>query len=280
MKQSLNMIRSSLAALYPAGEIEGFIRLIFEELCGYTLTDLLLRREEVLPDALKEQIATIVQRLKRCEPIQYVLGVAHWDGMRMQVGEGVLIPRPETAEIVSHIRAENLLPGGRVVDVCTGSGCIAIALAKAWPEAQVEGWDISPIALQYAARNARANGADVTWRECDVLAYKPGNEPRYDIIVSNPPYILDSERESMDANVLEYEPHLALFVPDDDPLRFYRAVARMAQCELRPGGKLYFEINATQGESCCMMLVAMGFADVCVVKDFMGNDRMVKAVKR
>ncbi len=280
MKQTLDLIRRSLSEYYPKGEIEGFIRLIFEDLCGFSTTDMLLRRDEELSVEVKSKVASIVERLRRYEPIQYILGSVYWDDMSLVVGKGVLIPRPETAEIVQRIVADMGNVKGRVLDVCTGSGCIAIALSRAWKHAIVEGWDISTTALSYAHRNAINHGVDVSWKERDVLSYNPENRPQYAIIVSNPPYILDSEKCNMDDNVLCYEPHEALFVSDEDPLLFYRVIARMALCELLPGGVLYFEINSRMNDACCAMLQTMGFVSVEAYRDFRGLYRMIRAVKR
>lgn len=279
MQQILKWIKDSLAGYYPAGEIDAFIRLIFGEVCNYSLTDILLRRDEELSGEVRERIETIVLRLQHYEPIQYLLGVAYFGELRMAVGPGVLIPRPETWEMVQRIVSEQGEVEGRVADFCTGSGCIAIALAKAWRNAAVEGWDFSSQALQYARRNGEANGVEVQWRMQDLLAYEPATQPRYAVIVSNPPYVLDSERETMDDNVLRYEPHSALFVPDDDPLLFYRAIARIACSELLPGGALYCEINAAQGEACKDLLRSCGMEQVEVYRDFMGMDRVLKGIK-
>lgn len=279
MKQTLDLIHSLLADYYPKGEIEGFIRLIFEELCGYTTVDLLLKREDELPVETRNRIVSIVERLRQYEPIQYILGNAYWNEMSLAVGSGVLIPRPETAEIVRHIIAEMGDVKGHVLDVCTGSGCIAIALSRAWRDATVEGWDISPTALSYARRNAAECGVDVRWCERDVLLYTPENKPRYAVMVSNPPYVLNSEMCDMDENVLRYEPHEALFVPDEEPLLFYRAIAGIALCELIPGGVLYFEINSRMSEACCDLLQSMGFVSVEAYRDYRGQYRMVRAVK-
>ena len=280
MKQAIDLIKTSLSALYPAGEIDGIIRLIFDRLCGYSVTDMLLNRDKTLTPELHETIAEMVERLKEHEPIQYVLGSAYFGDLTMQVGKGVLIPRPETAEMVQRMIAECGEVNGAVVDVCTGSGCIAIALAHAWPHAQVEGWDISTDALAYARRNAIDNGVSVSWLERDVLAYEPADAPRYAVMVSNPPYILDSERESMAHNVLLYEPHSALFVPDSDPLLFYRTIARIARRELLPGGVLYFEINSLMGDACVALMQACGFDEVTLYEDYRGAARVVKGVKR
>lgn len=279
MQQTLKLIRSSLAGIYPAGEIEGFIRLIFDALCQYTMTDLLLRRDENLAPELVGEIVSIVERLKQHEPIQYILGQAYFGELSMTVGRGVLIPRPETAEMVQLIVSQMGDIDGRVADICTGSGCIAIALAHHWRKARVEGWDISPDALAYARNNGVGNNVEVEWRECDVLTYEPQEIPRYKVIVSNPPYVLDSERIEIDDNVLHHEPHIALFVPDDDALRFYRAIAHIAMRELLPGGVLYCEINASQGDACKKLLNECGFEQVAVFSDFMGAERVLKGVK-
>lgn len=279
MQKTLNLIRTSLKDLYPKGEIEGFIRLIFDHLCNFSTTDLLLRRDEKLLPEVGQKIVSIVERLKLHEPIQYILGSAYFGDMKLSVGKGVLIPRPETHEMVERIVSAHRNMQGRVADFCTGSGCIAIALARALKGAVVEGWDVSTEALAYARQNAENNHVNVTWRECDLLTYKPGSEARYDIIVSNPPYVLDSEKEQMDENVLRYEPHLALFVADDNPLLFYKTIANIAWNELVPGGTLYFEINSRMGNECVGMLCDRGFVAVELYTDFMGADRVVKAVK-
>jgi release factor glutamine methyltransferase len=192
----------------------------------------------------------------------------------------VLIPRPETAEIVRRIIAEVDDVDGRVADICTGSGCIAIALSRAWRNAAVEGWDFSQKALAYARRNAVEHQAKVEWIEQDVLSYRPSQEPKYKVMVSNPPYVLESEKREMDENVLCYEPHDALFVSDDDPLLFYRTIAHIAQCELLSGGFLYFEINSKMSKECCELLQSMGFVSVQAFEDYRGLYRMVRAIKK
>ena len=273
------MIRTSLVDAYPTGEVEGFIRLIFEELCGYNTTQLLLNRDALLSVEMVARIENIVERLLRHEPIQYILGSAYFGDMRMEVGEGVLIPRPETAEIVQRIIAMQGNVSGRVADFCTGSGCIAVALAKAWNDARVEGWDVSPQALTYARRNGINHDVCIEWRECDLLQYVPHDEPRYEVMVSNPPYIMQHEKVDMDNNVLQYEPHLALFVADNDPLLFYRTIADIAAKELLQGGTLYFEINRLMGEACSKMLREKGFVEVEVYRDYLDADRMIRCVK-
>ena len=273
------MIRTSLVDAYPTGEVEGFIRLIFEELRGYNTTQLLLVRDAPLSVETVARIENIVERLLRHEPIQYILGSAYFGDMRMEVGEGVLIPRPETAEIVQRIIAMQGNVSGRVADFCTGSGCIAVALAKAWNDARVEGWDVSPQALAYARRNGINHDVCIEWRECDLLQYVPHDGPRYEVMVSNPPYIMQREKVDMDNNVLQYEPHLALFVADNDPLLFYRTIADIAAKELLQGGTLYFEINRLMGEACSKMLREKGFVEVEVYRDYLDADRMIRCVK-
>jgi release factor glutamine methyltransferase len=280
MQQALDLIRTSLSEYFPKGEIEGFIRLIFDDLCGFSTTDLLLKRDMKLSDDMHEKIVSIVERLKSNEPIQYILGHAYWGDFSLSVGPGVLIPRPETAEIVRRIIAEVGDVDGRVADICTGSGCIAIALSRAWRNAAVEGWDFSQKALAYARRNAVEHQAKVEWIEQDVLSYRPSQEPKYKVMVSNPPYVLESEKREMDENVLCYEPHDALFVSDDDPLLFYRAIAHIAQCELLSGGFLYFEINSKMSKECCELLQSMGFVSVQAFEDYRGMYRMVRAIKK
>ncbi len=279
MRQTLDFVKARLRDKYPAGEIDGFIRLIFADLCGFTTTDLLLRKDTTLSPEIRQKIGSIVERLLQNEPIQYILGGTEFCDLRFKVGTGVLIPRPETSEMVELIVKEHRGARGlRVVDYCTGSGCIAISLAHKLPEARVSGRDISSEALAYARQNAVENGVDVDWAVCDVLSYAPTQQAVYDILVSNPPYVMEHERKDMDNNVLQYEPSLALFVPDDDPLLFYRALATIARCELRPGGALYWEINCRMGDACRELLIEAGMKEVKVYKDFSGFDRVVTAI--
>lgn len=209
-------------------------------------------------------------------PLQYVLGVTEFGGHRFKVGEGCLIPRPETEELVSRIIDE--LSGREIgeepfnmLDICTGSGCIAWSLAAEFPEAMVYGCDLSEAALRYACKQrVKVRGAKPIFFSADVLAEPPAGLPKFDVIVSNPPYICDSERAAMRRNVLDFEPAEALFVPDDDPLRFYRAVARWADALLRPDGRIFLEINERFGPE-----VAALFPGSRVLQDINGKDRFV-----
>jgi release factor glutamine methyltransferase len=216
------------------------------------------------------------------EPVQYVLGEADFDGMSLRVGPGVLIPRPETEELVAWI-ASDLAGRGkvRILDIGTGSGCIALSLARRFPDAEVEAWDISDSALAIASDNARQLGMNVELVKRDALLKDVPADlfERYDVIVSNPPYICEREKADMDDNVLQHEPSTALFVPDSDPLLFYRAISLSAARMLKHGGGLYFEINREYGRETEAMMRSAGLEEVELRKDFIGNDRMVKGVR-
>ncbi len=280
MEQSIRLIRNSLQDIYPPGEINALIRIIFEEVCQYSLTDILLHKNSVLSANKRQEVETILQRLVQHEPIQYILGHTTFYGIDILVTPHVLIPRPETEELVELVLKENSQTSGNILDVGTGSGCIALALAKHLPEAQVEGWDISPEALNTAIRNAQRNGIDVSFSLQDILTVDAGKIPnRYELIVSNPPYICEQEKKDMDKNVLDYEPHLALFVTDDDPLIFYRKIAEAGKQMLKPGGKLYFEINALLGEETSRMIERHGYSDIRIENDISGKPRFISAKK-
>ena len=216
-------------------------------------------------------------RLKRFEPFQYITGETSFCGLPLHVAPGVLIPRPETAELVDWIVTDF---GDKahlnIVDIGTGSGCIAIALAKFLPGARVSAWDISDAALDIARRNAERNGVHVDFKQVDVLSHISA-EGNAHIFVSNPPYIREREKTDMERNVLDWEPEQALFVPDDDPLRFYRKIAELGLVHLAPSGVLYVEINQAYGPETVDLLTGMGYRNVILRKDMSGNDRMVKA---
>ena len=190
---------------------------------------------------------------------------------------GVLIPRPETAELVDWVKADYLSASPAILDVGTGSGCIAVSLAHALPAARLTAVDVSDVALAVAAQNAAANGVEVAFSKLDVLTQQPDGV--FDVVVSNPPYICNAERSAMHKNVLDFEPSLALFVPDDDPLLFYRRIAEVALAHLRVGGHLYYEINECFGADTVSLLQNMGFTEVCLRADFFGKDRMVRATR-
>lgn len=257
------------------------VRALFEAVMGWKPVDLVLKTDYELEQFTAERIMTMAERVAAGEPVQYVTGVAPFEGFDFIVEPGVLIPRPETAELVDIIVNEW---GGKsdlaVLDCGTGSGCIAIPLARTLPFASVTAIDVSPDVLRVATENAKLLKAKVKIEECDILTLKPGvgEGKYYDIIVSNPPYVLESEKSEMESNVLDHEPALALFVPDDDPLRFYRPIAEYAAWALRPGGMLYFEINPLCVGSMKKLLSV--FDDVIVTRDSQGRERFIQATRR
>ncbi len=280
VEQAVRTIRTALRPLYPAGEVEGFIRIIFRHLLHYEPVDILLRKDTVLPGFIPDKIDKVVEELKKSRPVQYVFNEARFHGHDFYVDGSVLIPRPETEELVDIIVDENGLSDLSVLDAGTGSGCIAISLALALKFPEVTAVDISEKALEVARRNAAAlNARNIDFVCCDMLDM-PVEVGKYDIIVSNPPYIAESEKVGMDRNVLDYEPSGALFVPDDDPLRFYKALSRFGADALKPGGRLYFEINSRFPAEIKKMLDADGYVDVELLRDMQGLWRFARAHKR
>lgn len=280
VEQAVRTIRTALRPLYPAGEVEGFIRIIFRHLLHYEPVDILLRKDTVLPGFIPDKIDKVVEELKKSRPVQYIFNEARFHGHDFYVDGSVLIPRPETEELVDIIVDENGLSDLSVLDAGTGSGCIAISLALALKFPEVTAVDISEKALEVARRNAAAfNARNIDFVCCDMLDM-PVEVGKYDIIVSNPPYIAESEKAGMDRNVLDYEPSEALFVPDDDPLRFYKALSRFGADALKPGGRLYFEINSRFPAEIKKMLDADGYVDVELLRDMQGLWRFARAHKR
>ena len=251
------------------------IRVICEDIFNYDPVDVALRQESELPDFAPQRIADVIARLQRHEPLQYIVGFARFHGHRFKVTPAVLIPRPETEQLVDLIVEENSGSDLRVLDMGTGSGCIAISLARALKFAQVDALDVSRDALAVARDNAAALKVKVRFFESDILAPQPA--ATYDIIVSNPPYITWSERELMERNVKDYEPAQALFVPDNDPLLFYKAIAPYAKQSLEKGGRLYLEINQRFGAEVKRLLEGCGFGEVRIIVDSYGKDRFAVA---
>lgn len=245
-----------LAGAYDLREARAVARMLIEEKFGLSFADIICGGVEALSDADTQWLEAAVKRLEQGEPIQYVLGWAWFGGQRFGVRTGVLIPRPETEWLVDTVCTDAVAPTDRllrVLDIGTGSGCIALSIKQRMPEAYVEAWDISPEALAIATENARTLGLDVVFRQQDALNLTP-NTDAWDVIVSNPPYICQRERVDMSPNVLNHEPSTALFVPDTDPLLFYRAITRYAVDSLRSGGRLLFECNTLYAvDTACMM---------------------------
>lgn len=276
MKTIANKIHKGLATIYTDGEIKALTRILATELLGVSQMAFYMKDDITLTEEQETLLDDAIARLQRYEPIQYILGYSDFCGLRFKVTPATLIPRPETSELVEWIAGE-AKGKENILDIGTGSGCIAISLAHRIPQSKVTAWDISNETLAVAAENSKANDCTVTFEQVDILAYQPTGE-QFDIIVSNPPYIKENEKEAMHSNVLDWEPHTALFVPDSDPLLFYRTIAEKSLMLLKPGGKLYFEINRAHSKETMEMLAALGYTSIELRKDFADNDRMIRAV--
>jgi len=276
MEPTIQYIEKELSGFYPAIEVRGFIRLIFEHVCGMNYTDQILRRGEEIDSASKKKIKEIVQRLKNYEPLQYILGETEFFGLNLKLAPGVLIPRPETEELVKWIidSAKHTTPA--ILDIGTGSGCIALALKEEFKNAEVLAADYSEKALEIANENARGNQLNISFLQADILCWQKYNWNHFDIIVSNPPYVRELEKEAMFPNVLAYEPGEALFVSNDDPLVFYRQIGKFAQIYLNPGGDLYFEINEHLGSETINLMHSLNFRNIILKKDLNGKERMLR----
>lgn len=276
MRAAIASIRKELSGIFSPEETDSLIFLIFEKLMGYSRTRFLLAGDETLSGELLTEINQIVYRLKQHEPIQYILGGTEFYGLPFCTVPEVLIPRPETEELVDWIIRDHHLQAPVMLDVGTGTGCIAVALRKKIPDSTVIACDVSPVCIRTTKQNALQNSADIQVIEYDILTNTPAFEfPRLDVIVSNPPYVRESEKKRMEKNVLGFEPGLALFVPDDNPLLFYIRIADFAGIHLKHGGRLYFEINEAFGAECLAMLQGKGFSELRLKKDIHGKDRMI-----
>ncbi len=268
-----------LAQIYDEGEAKAMARMVYEVSYGLTLPDLLMGRDADVPEG---EIEAITLRLERHEPIQYVLGKAEFCGRTFLVDGNVLIPRPETEELCQWIARSWQSPSKdyspTLLDIGTGSGCIAVTLAAMLPQSQVSAWDISPGALKVARQNVLCHGVTINFQHNDALN-PPSDRNRWDIIVSNPPYICKKESSAMESNVMDYEPHTALFVPDDDPLLFYRAIALYGREALKPDGWLYFEINPLYADALYHLLHTLTYRHIDINTDQFGKQRMIRAQK-
>ena len=309
-----------LADIYDTDEAKAIVRWMLDIRFGLSLTDIVCGKLNEMAETECETLEAMMQRLEAGEPVQYVVGTAEFCGRRFHVEPGVLIPRPETGELCEWIvapdqhgltrtndsaaekavRESPRLSDANILDVGTGSGCIAITLALEMPKAKVTAWDISEKALSIAKKNAEALGAEVTFEKRDALNHGDRHsdlrcatiiEPvpmihpvpmiqQWDAIVSNPPYVCQKEAATMERHVLEHEPHLALFVPDDDPLRFYRAIAKYGQKTLKPNGLLYFELNPLYASETDAMVRELGFAETEIKCDMFGKQRFLKAFNK
>jgi len=280
MQNTIQYIKTGLAGLYAESETEGLTRLILEAVCGWNFTTQQIKKTEVIGFAESLKIKAIVHRLRQFEPIQYILGETHFFGLPLKVTPAVLIPRPETEELVDLILKENAGNNCRVLDIGTGSGCIALALKSRLKNAVISGVDISATALEIARSNSEMNGLEVGFFNADILNWQLYEWPLFDVIVSNPPYVTESEKKLMHKNVLDFEPSGALFVNDSDPLLFYRHIAQFALEKLNVNGMLYFEINENFGPETEKLLVGLGFESIEVVADIQGKNRFVRAIQQ
>ncbi len=274
----LDLYRSELIGLYGAREATAIARAVFQETFGWDIGQVEGRKAEALSESELLKVYTPLTRLRAGEPLQYVLGHVQFMGLTLKVGPGVLIPRPETEELVDVIGRQGGQPT-RIVDVGTGSGCIALALKKLFPQAEVIGTDISEDALRIARSNGEATGLEIRWEQCDVLHPDTTFPDACDLIVSNPPYVPFSEKATLASHVREHEPHTALFVDDADPVLFFRSIGEKARRALMPGGELWFEGHHVHTPEAATVLRSMGFHDVTVIDDLSGAHRFLRAVR-
>ena len=272
-------IKKMLAEYYPDAEASALAKMLLVEVLHFSTLELFGGKDKEVFKKDLDVLYEMSRRLQNQEPIQYIIGKETFCGMPFVVNRHVLIPRPETQDLVEWIAEEDQQTNPcRLLDMGTGSGCIAISLAKKLPHVQVEAWDISGEALQVARQNALNNQVKVDFHQQDILSASPGIA-EWNVIVSNPPYITNKEKAEMEANVLNWEPHTALFVPDHDPLLFYRRIAQLGMSMLVNGGALYFEINRAYGTETIAMLQALGYKDIIIRKDRFNNERMIKATR-
>lgn len=277
LKQLLDSSRSRLTPAYGGSEASWLLRIIMEHLKGWDQVELLMRADKEVSDYTVSSVNAVIARLLRHEPIQYIFGDTYWHGMTLKVSPDVLIPRPETEELVDIIVKDNQQSDLKVLDVCTGSGCIAVALAKFMNFPQVTAIDISQPALAIARENATLQKVKVKFETADALDLGKTLTGKYDIIVSNPPYVMESEKSAMDSNVLDHEPALALFVPDRDPLKFYKAIATYAYTALDDKGRLYFELNPLTANALRSWMLQSGWSDVTFLPDINAKTRFLIA---
>lgn len=280
MQATIQYIKKELAGLYPETELQGFIRIIFESVCGWSYTGQILNKNEKLVSHKIQKIEEIIQRLKTYEPIQYILGETEFYGLNLKVTSSVLIPRPETEELVQWIVEKNSFVLPRILDIGTGSGCISIALKSQLKNAVVSAVDISKKALEVAIQNAIQNNLEVSFFQADILNWEKYKWDTFDVIVSNPPYVREIEKLEIQPNVLKYEPENALFVSNENPLIFYSRIADFAQKYLVKTGMLFFEMNEYLSEEMCNLLAVKNFIDIELKKDINGKNRMLYCRKK
>jgi release factor glutamine methyltransferase len=287
LKELQNIFHIELDAIYGKHEVDSFFYLCTEHYLNVPRIQLTLEPELAITKPETDTFFKVLEDLKQQKPIQYILGETEFYGLPFKVNENVLIPRPETEELVDliirSVTSSAVEKSIKTLDIGTGSGCIAISLAKNLPKAKVYALDVSSEALTMAKENAKVNKVDITFIEASILEASNWDlffeNTKFDVIVSNPPYVRELEKQEIQPNVLDNEPHLALFVKDDNPLIFYKAITDFAVKKLKPNGKLFFEINQYLGEETKQLLVDANFEAVELLKDLNGNDRMLKGEK-
>ncbi len=275
----VDLFRQELVPVYGKGEVEQFITLAFEDVLDYSKIDIFMNGQEAIPSGLVARFFEILENLKESKPIQYILGKTVFYGLPLQVNKNVLIPRSETEELIHWILQDDGKKPKTILDLGTGSGCIALALKDQIKSARVYGADISVAALNVAKNNALDNDLQVEFFQFDIISQESLGFMKFDLMVSNPPYVRISEKEWMEKNVLNHEPHPAIFVEEEDPLIFYRKIVDLAEGHLNKQGRLFFEINEAYGAEVLQLLKDRGFENVTLKKDFNGKDRMVRGLK-
>lgn len=279
MQQYKKQLHSRLSKVYPKNEIDTFYYLLMEHFCKLSKVDCALNPQFSIPTSILTPLKASIEQLLQQIPIQYIIGQTTFKGLTFDVDPSVLIPRPETEELVDWVlESSQFTPSKNILDIGTGSGCIAISIAHTLPLACVSAYDISKPALEIAQSNAMKHQTQINFKCVDIL-HTNQNKDTFDIIVSNPPYVTFSEKKMMQANVLENEPHQALFVPDTAPLLFYESIGKFAKNHLNKNGFLLFEINEQFGKSTVALLKELEFHDIELRKDFRGKDRMIRAKK-
>lgn len=279
IKEIRPFLERELASIYPSTEISAFTNIIIKTVFSTSKLHNIALPESILSRKQAHQIISICRELKEGKPLQYVLGETSFYNCTIKVNKDTLIPRPETEELVDLIIKENRGFRGSILDAGTGSGCIAIALAINLPGTRVMGFDISEGAISLARENAVLNNASVNFFTADMTNLDTGSFRKTDIIVSNPPYVRESEKELMAGNVLNYEPHDALFVPDSEPLIYYNHILKLAKNILAEGGRVYFEINEAMGAEMRDLLSEHGFSGIVINRDLNGRERMIKSIR-
>ena len=286
INQVVQLYKDALNDIYDQGELAQVIFLVFEQVKNFSKIDFVLKRDEAITTEEEKKFKQILSELKTHKPVQYVLGSAWFYGMKFNVNENVLIPRQETEELVNwimqDIKDKSQEPNNEltILDICTGSGCIAISLKKNVLNASVIALDISEAALAVANENAKKYDAEIQFCQTDILLHNTSPftaHSSFNMIVSNPPYVLETEKQLMTKKELDYEPHLAMFVFDTDPLIFYRRISEFGLVNLKPNGKLYFEINESKGNEIVALLTNSGYSEIQLKKDLNGKDRMIAA---